>query len=129
MESFWEKGRSAGEVVDGTACSFKTRTVQRKAYEHRWRKENLDMVERVPWKTSRDGGEEEAIMPAIDIGMEMPEVEIPSVPTENQRPITRRLYIKARDIERHGATVNCKGCVATLREQGGHRHVPNAADR
>ena len=84
-------------------------------------------------KSSPDGGEEEAIMPAIDIGMEMPEVEIPpSVPTENQRPIPHRLYIKARHIERHGATVNCKGCVATLRGQGGvphTRHVPKAADR
>ena len=80
------------------------RTVQRKAYEHRWRKENLDMVGGVPWKTSPDGGEEEAIMPALDIGMEMPEMEILSVPTEDQRPIPRRLYSKARDIERHSAT-------------------------
>ena len=85
---FLDFGRSAEEssLVPGTAL-FKTRTVQRKAYEHRWRKENLDMVGGVPWKTSPDGGEVESIMPAIDIGMEMPEVEIPSVPTENQRPI------------------------------------------
>ena len=125
FDSLWSDGvflgfRSiSGEVVVGTRDGvFKTRTVQRKAYEHRWGKENLDMVGGVPWKTSPDGGDEEAIMPAIDIGMEMPEVEIPSVPTEDQRPIPRRLYIKARDIERHGATVNCKGCVATLRGQG-----------
>ena len=51
-----------------------------------------------------DEDEEEAIMPAIDIGMEMPEVEIPRVPTEDQRPIPRRLYIRVKDIERHGAT-------------------------
>ena len=104
FDSLWSDGvflgyRSiSGEVVigTGTACSRRG-TVQRKAYEHRWAKENLDMVGGVPWKTSPDGGEEEAIMPAIDIGMEMPEVEIPSVPTEDQRPISLRLHIKTRE--------------------------------
>ena len=130
MESFLGNRSISGEVVVGTRDGvFKTRTVQRKAYEHRWAKENLDMVGGVPWKTSPDGGEEEAIMPAIDIGMEMPEVEIPTVPTEDQRPIPRRLYIEARDIERHGATVNCKGCVATLREQGGVPHTDTCRKR
>ena len=68
-------------------------------------------------------------MPAIDIGTEMPEVQIPSVPTENQRTIPRRLYSKARDIERHGATVNCKGCVATPREQGRVPHTDTCRKR
>ena len=44
------------------------------------------MVGGVPWKSTPDEDEEEAIMPAIDIGMEKPEVEIPRVPTEDQRP-------------------------------------------
>ena len=109
LDSLWSDGvflgyRSiSGEIVVGTKNGvFKTRTVQRKAYEHRWGKENLDMVGGVPWKTTPDEDEEEAIMPAIDIGMEMPEVEIPRLPTEDRR---------VKDIERHGATVNCKGCV------------------
>ena len=138
LDSLWSDGvflgyRSiSGEVVVGTRDGvFKTRTVQRKAYEHRWRKEKFgygwrSTVENI---TSPDGGEEEAIMPAIDIGMEMPEVEIPSVPTENQRPIPRRLNIEARDIERHGATVNCKGCVATLRGQVGVPHTDTCRKR
>ena len=81
LDSLWSDGvflgyRSiSGEIVVGTKNGvFKTRTVQRKAYEHRWGKENLDMVGGVPWKSTPDGDEEEAIMPAIDIGMEMPEV-------------------------------------------------------
>ena len=37
----------SGEVVVGTRDGvFKTRTVQRKTYEHPWRKENLDTVRR-----------------------------------------------------------------------------------
>ena len=138
FDSLWSDGvflgyRSiSGEVVVGARDGvFKTRTVQRKAYEHRWRKENLDMVGGVPWKTSPDGGEEEAIMPAIDIGMEMPEVEIPSVPTENHRPIPRRLYIKARDIETrcHCKLQGLRGDSTGARGSTSHRHVPKASDR
>ena len=136
LDSLWSDGvflgyRSiSGEIVVGTKNGvFKTRTVQRKAYEHRWGKENLDMVGGVPWKSTPDEDEEEAIMPAIDIGMEMPEVEIPRVPTEDQRPIPRRLYIRGKDIERHGATVNCKGCIATLRGQGGVPHTDTCRKR
>ena len=47
---------------------FKTRTVQRKAYEHRWHKQNIDMVGGVPWKASTSADSEEGIMPAVDIG-------------------------------------------------------------
>ena len=49
-------------------------------------------------------------MPAVDIGMEMPEVDIPRVLKEDKGPVPRRLYIRAKVFERHGATSNCKGC-------------------
>ena len=50
-------------------------------------------------------------MPAVDIGMEMPDVEIPRAPKEDRRPVPRRLYIRAKDIDRHRVTPNCKGAV------------------
>ena len=80
------------------------------------------MVGGVPWKASSSEDSEEGIMRAVDIGMEMPEVEIPRAPREDRRPVPRRLYIRAKDIERHGATPNCKGCIATLRGEGGVPH-------
>ena len=57
-----------GEIVVGTESGvFKTRTVQRKAYEHRWHEQNIDMVGGVPWKASTSVDIEEGIMPAVDI--------------------------------------------------------------
>ena len=112
---FWEYRSVSGEIVVGTESGvFKTQTVQRKAYEHRWHEQNMDMVGGVPWKASTSVDSEEGIMPAVDIGVEMPEVDIPRVPKEDKGPVPRRLYIRAKDIERHGATSNCKGCIATL---------------
>ena len=120
----------SGEIVVGTESGvFKTRTVQRKAYEHRWNKENMDMVGGVPWKVSPSEDSEEGIMPAVDIGMEMPEVEIPRAPVEDRRPVPRRLYIRAKDIDRHGVTPNCKGCIATLRGEGGVPHSDTCRKR
>ena len=61
----------------------------------------MDTVGGVPWKASTSGSEE-GIMPAVDIGMEMPEVYIPRVPKEDKGSVLRRLYIRAKDIERDG---------------------------
>ena len=125
LDSLWSDGvflvyRSvSGEIVVGTESGvFKTRTVQRKAFEHRWHKQNMDMVGGVPWRASTGADGEEGIMPAVNIGMEMPEVDIPRAP--------RRLYIRAKDIERHEATSNCKGCIATLRGEGGVTTFPSS---
>ena len=136
LDSLWSDGvllgcRSiSGEIVVGTESGvIKTRTVQRKAYEHRWNKENMDMVGGVPWKVSPSEDSEEGIMPAVDIGMEMPEVGIPRAPKEDRRPVPRRLYIRAKDIDRHGVTPNCKGCIATLRGEGGVPHSDTCRKR
>ena len=136
LDSLWSDGvflgyRSvSGEIVVGTESGvFKTRTVQRKAYEHRWHKQNMDMVGGVPWRASTSADGEEGIMPAVDIGMEMPEVDIPRAPKEDKGPVPRRLYIRAKDIERHGATSNCKGCIATLRGEGGVPHSDTCRKR
>ena len=136
LDSLWSDGvflvyRSIrGEIVVGTESGvFKTRTVQRKAYEHRWNKENMDMVGGVPWKVSPSEDSEEGIMLAVDIGMEMLEVEISWAPKEHRRPVPRRLYIRAKDIDRHGVTPNGKGCIATLRGEGGVPHSDTCRKR
>ena len=92
--SSWVYRSVSGEIVVGTESGvFKTQTVQRKAYEHRWHKQNMDMVGGVPWKASTGADSEEGIMPAVDIGMEMPEIDIPRVPKEDKGPVPRRLYV------------------------------------
>ena len=137
LDTLWSDGvflgyrTASGEIVVGTADGvYKTRTVKRKAQEHRWDKQNLDMVGGVPWRTS-PGEQEEAdgVMPAVDIGMELPEVPIERPPVEEKKIIPRRLYIKVGDIQRFGATVNCNGCVATLRGQRGIPHTDSCRKR
>ena len=117
----WVYCSVSGEIVVGTESGvFKTRTVQRKAYDTPLAKtEHGYGWRRVPWKASTSVDSDEGIMPAVDVGMEMPEVDIPRVPKEDKGPVPRRLYIRAKDIERHGATSNCKGCISTLRGEGG----------
>ena len=71
-------------------------------------------------------------MPAVDIGMEMPEVDVQRPALEERERVPRRLYIRSKDITKFGATVDCKGCVATLRGAGGDssfRFVPQEAYR
>ena len=92
---FWSDGvflghRSAGgQIVFGMVDGMlKTRTVQREAYEYRWNKEDEEM----------------AMMPTIDAVLDTPEVETSGVPTEDRPPVPRRLYIRVKDIEGHGAT-------------------------
>ena len=51
-----------------------------------------------------------------DIGMEMPEVDVQWLALEERAP--RRLHIRSKDITKFGDTVDCKGCVATLRGAG-----------
>ena len=58
------------------------------AYEYRWNKEDEAM----------------AIMQTIDAVLETPEVEAPGVTTEDRPRVPRRLYIRVKDIEEHGAT-------------------------
>ena len=128
LDSLWSDGvflgyRSvSGEIVVGTESGvFKTRTVQRKAYEHCWYKVNMDMVGGVPWKTSTSVDSEEGMMPAVDI--------VPRAPKEDKVPVSRRLYIRAKDIERKGVTLNWKDCIATLRGEGGVPHSDTCRKR
>ena len=129
LDSLWSDGvflgyRSmSGEVIVGTKDGvFKSRTVRRRAFEHRWEKASLDMVGGVPWRTSPDRDEAEDVMPAVDVGLEMPEVDAEIPDAADRQPVPRRVYIKARDIKRFGATEMCKGCVATIRS-GGELHI------
>ena len=95
----WGYRSVSGEIVVRTESGvFKTRTVQRKAYDHRWHEQNMDMCR---------GGlrpvHEEGIMPAVDIGMEMPEVHIPRAPCTSELKISRGMALHriARAALRH----------------------------
>ena len=130
LDSLWSDGvflgyrTSSGEVIVGTERGvFRTRTVSRKPAEHRWDAKNLVMVGGTPWApTPGDAANDEA-MPAVEIPMEVDNPEVARPPAEEEEVVPRRLYIKAQDVEEHGYTAGCKGCVAVLR---GGRGVPHS---
>ena len=129
LDSLWDDGvflgyrANSGEVVVGTEKGvFRTRTVSRKPVEHRWGVKNLDMIGGTPWVPTPQEGEGEEAMPAVEIPMEIENPEVDRPPVDDKDVVPRRLYIKSRDVEKHGHTPGCKGCVAVLR---GGRGIPH----
>ena len=136
LDSLWDDGvflgyrAISGEVIVGTEKGvFRTRTVSRKPEEYRWDPTNLDMVGGTPWAPSPADGESEEAMPAIEIPMETEEAEIERPPVGEKEAVPRRLYIKARDVEKHGHTPGCKGCIAVLRGGRGVAHSETCRKR
>ena len=130
LDSLWSDGvflgyrTSSGEVIVGIDKGvFRTRTVSRKPAEHRWNATNLDMVGGTPWAPSLEDAAGDETMPAVEIPMEIENPEIARPPVVDEDVVPRRLYIKTRDVEKHGYTAGCKGCVAMLR---GGRGVPHS---
>ena len=102
-------------MIIGTAAGVvRTMTVKRKALGHRWYQRNLDFVGQVPWRTSPEQDEAEDIVPAVDIVMEMPEVDVQRPALDERELVPRRHHIRS--------AVDCIGCVATLRGAGGVPH-------
>ena len=101
LDSLWSDGvflgyRSvSGEVVVGSESGvFKTRTVRRRTnavgINRTW-----TWLEECRGKLRTSVDIEEGIMPAVDVGMERPEGEIPRAPKEDNGLVRRRLYIRA----------------------------------
>ena len=133
LDCLWDDGvflgyrSTSGEVIVGTDKGvFRTRTVTRKPEDHRWDAKNLDMVGGVPWRTSPEGDAQENAgedaMPAIEIPMEIEDPGMQRPEMDEKEVVPRRLYIKASDIGKHGASSGCKGCIAHMRGAGGVAH-------
>ena len=94
----------------GTADGvLRTRTVRRRPEEQRWTSDCLDVVGGLPWKPNPSddlGGE---VMPAIDMPMAEPGVEIRRLEYCEGEIVPRRLYLRTQDFKEHGATRGCKG--------------------
>ena len=105
------KGKSGEVVVADENGVWKTRTAQRKPADERWAPTNIDLVEGLPWKTEE---EDEASAPAIAIRMD--ESKTHEEQTTDAKPaVPRSFYIQARDLETHGYSAGCPGCVSILK--------------
>ena len=120
----WEDGvflgvkGSTGEVIVGdTKGVWVTRTVRRKPEDQRWSQKNLDMIVEVPWRMNKkvaDGDAEEAKMQVTIMDKDYKERLEQEKATE-AGPVPRRMYISKGDLEKHGYTVGCPGCVSIIK--------------
>ena len=107
------KGTTGEMIVGDKNGVWRTRTVRRKTLPERWTRENLEMVGGVPWIDEQDGEGlklEVTIMNKDCRERVRGEAEGEAVP--------RRMFIRKQDVDEHGYTVRCPGCVSILRGNG-----------
>ena len=111
----------------GTANGvLRTRTVRRRPEEQWWTSDCLDMVGGLPWKPNPSDDLGEEVIPAIDMPMVEPEVEIRRPEYCEGEIVSRRLYLRTRDFKEHGATRGCKGCMTmAIHEPRSHFFLSN----
>jgi hypothetical protein len=119
MTCMWEdgvfvgvRGKSGEIAVSNGKGVWRTRTVQRKPQDERWKAESAEQVAWVPWRTSEEDpkcdGEQLETVKLSDRAVVEERVEAEkSVPT--------RFMIRKDDLEKHGYSAKCPGCKAILR--------------
>ena len=130
LTSLWEegvflgiKGRT-GELVVGDARGvWKTRTVQRRPYEERWRAASAAMIVGVPWRTSAEDEKQD--------GEQLEIIQVPeggggsaggAMRGVESGPVPRRGKILRSDLQVHGYTAGCEGCKAALAGRPARAH-------
>ena len=125
LSCMWEDGiylgvkGTTGEMIVGDKKGvWRTRTVRRKTLEERWDPKTLELVGAVPWKT--DNGDGEDLKTEVTI-MDKDYKEKISEEASGE-VVPRRMYIRKSDVEEHGYTVRCPGCVSILRGTARQEH-------
>ena len=123
---------STGEIIVGDQNGvWKTRTVQRKPQEDRWRKENVQMIVGVPWKTSKEDPSADGELlsgKVIDLktGEAIEAEEREAIRERARLRIPRAFRTTDEDYQKHGYSRGCAGCKALLagaaKQKRGHRH-------
>ena len=120
LSCMWEDGiylgvkGTTGEMIVGDKKGvWRTRTVRRKTIEERWDPMTLELVGGVPWRTYSSEGDGEDLKTEVTImGKDYRE----KIREEARNEVVpRRMYIKKSDVEEHGYTVRCPGCISILR--------------
>ena len=115
LESQWEKGiwlghaRGSNEVLVGTRVGVvRAWAIKRNAEGERWCAADILNMQGTPARPNPQMPGNDVpihIHVPLDLGPDVEEVRPPRVETE-----PRRTYLKAKDFEEHGYTVDCEGC-------------------
>ena len=127
LSCMWEDGVSlgvkgtTGELVVGDKKGvWRTRTVRRKTVEERWHPKSLELVGGVPWRTDGSEGDGDDLNTDVTI---MDKDYREKIRDEAKGVVVpRRMYIKKSDVEEHGYTVRCPGCISILRVTARQEH-------
>ena len=115
------KGKSGEIIVSDADGVWKTRSVRRKPQDERWDESNVDMVKTSPWSSKGDteGGASET--PAVAVRMRDDEYDAikRAEPEEN---IPRNFYITTKNLEDHGYSAGCPGCLSISRGKARQAH-------
>ncbi len=106
---------------------WKTRTIQRKPRkpkDERWMTTNSDVVKVCSWATKEENDKDRDIAAALKMQDDELEVE-KQAPGEEVMP--RNFYTSAKNLEDHGFSSGCQGCLSILR--GRTRQAHSAACR
>ena len=140
MSCMWEDGvylglkSTTGETIVGTTSGvWKTRSVQRRPMDERWKAEALSMIGGVPWRVRDDDpnvdGEKldcEATEPVV---MKQAEENAELGGFLENEQVVRTFGIKGRDFEKHGYTKACPGCLSILRGTTRQKHSTTCRQR
>ena len=128
LTCMWEDGvflgvkGSTGEMIVGDEKGvWRTRTLRRKPEGERWSRENLKYIGGVPWKLVSGGGEEGEGPKTEVIIMDKEYRE--RMKAEDHETVPRKVYITKEDLETHGYTAKCPGCISILRGTARQAHI------
>jgi hypothetical protein len=121
-------------VIDGDSKEVKmVRTVRRVPEEQRWKVENLEWVEAVPWNHGKGDQNADGDMLDFDVksgpGRKLTEQERTEIAMNEGPRILHRAHLRRADFDKHGYTDRCPGCSALLRGLHAQPHSQACRDR
>ena len=121
-------------VIDGDSKEVKfVRTVRRVPEEQRWKVENLEWVETVPWNHGKGDKDADGDLLDFDVksgpGRKLTEQEKTEIAMNEGPRILHRAHLRRADFDKHGYTDRCPGCSALLRGLHVQPHSQVCRDR
>ena len=117
-------GKSVEIIVADKHRMWKARAIQRKPIDGRWIGENAYMVKWCPWTNKEEKDMEKDF--TVAVRMRDGELEAEKK-VETQDAVPRNLFITVKDLQEHGYSFGCQGCLSILR--GKSRQGRSAACR
>ena len=134
LACMWEDGiflgvkGTTGEMIVGDKKGvWRTRTVRTKTVEERWNPKTLELIGGVPWRVDGGEGDGEDLKTEVTVMDEHYKERVREGATGEAIP--RRMYIKKSDVEEHGYTARCPGCISILRGTARQEHTVECRTR